>query len=117
MRNPAFYMGILLYLSFGATCVHLGLLFRYNHAMVQHNINGVLTTCIIHPGLSDHQFHELRIVHNITHRFVATQQVISIKPGPVASRARDFNYNLTNRGLPLVIDHATRVLVRWLFTV
>ena len=62
-------------------------------------------------------FHELRIVHNITDRFVATQQLISIKPGPVPSRARHFNYSLTNRGLPLVTDRATRVLVRWLFTV
>lgn len=85
--------------------------------MVQHNINSVLTTCIIYPGLNDHQFHELRIVHNITDRFVATQQLILIKPGPVPSRAWDFNYDLTNRGLPLVIDRAIRVLVRWLFTV
>lgn len=110
-------MGMLLYHNFGATCVHLGLSFRYSHAMVQHNINGVLTICIIYPGFSDHQFHELRIVHNITDTFVATQQLISIKPGLVPSRAREFNYSLTNRGLLLVIDRATRVLVRWLFTV
>ena len=75
MRNPASYMGILLYDSFGATCVHLRLLFRDNHAMVQqvqHNINGVVTTCVIHPGLSDRQFPKLRIVHNITDTFIAT---------------------------------------------
>lgn len=76
------------------TCVHLILLFRDNHTMVlqvQYNINGVLTTCVIHPGLSDHQFRKLRIVHSITDTFLATQQVISIKLGPAPSRARYFN--------------------------
>ena len=72
--DPGNQLCILLYDILDTTCNHLKILFITEHPTLQYYINGVLTTCIIHPGLNADQFEQLRIVHNITDTFVETAQ-------------------------------------------